>query len=94
MSDAKDKVLAFNVRLTPTQSSSQPRATNYTNVAVVQGIAYVSFGFLEPASLGAIAKSAKHGQAAPKVIEGQFVARVAMSVDALARLHQKIQRVF
>jgi hypothetical protein len=94
MSDAKDKVLAFNVRLTPTQSSSQPRATNYTNVGVAHGIACIDFGFIEPATLAAAAKTAKDSQAAPKGVEGLLVTRVAMGVDALVSLHQQIQQVF
>lgn len=81
------------MRLKPSDSSAHPRAANYTNVGVAQGIAYVDFGFIEPALLGAIANTAKNGQAAPKGIEGQLVARVAMGVDALARLHQQIQQV-
>jgi hypothetical protein len=93
MSDAADKTIALNVRLKPSESSAHPRATNYTNVGVAQGIAYVDFGFIEPALLGAIAKTAKDGQAAPKGLEGHLVTRVAMSVDVLARLHQQIQHV-
>src|SRR5215831_8192584 len=93
MNEAKDKVLALNVRLKSSDSSAHPRATNYTNVGVAQGIAYVDFGFIEPALLGAIAKTAKDGQTAPKGIEGQLVTRVAMGVDVLARLHQQIQQV-
>ena len=60
---------------------------------LAQGIAYVDFGFIEPALLGAIAKTAKDGQAAPKGLEGHLVTRVAMGVDVLARLHQQIQQV-
>ena len=93
MSEAKDKTLALNVRLKPSESSSHPRATNYTNVGVAQGIAYVDFGFIEPALLAAIAKTAKDGQPAPKGLEGTLVTRVAMGVDVLARLHQQIQHV-
>jgi len=93
MNEAKDKVLALNVRLKPSEPSAHPHATNYTNVGIAQGIAYVDFGFIEPALLGAIAKTAKDGQAAPKGIEGQLVTRVAMGVDVLARLHQQIQQV-
>ncbi len=93
MNEAKDQVLALNVRLKSGDSSAHPKAANYTNVGVAQGIAYVDFGFIEPALLGAIAKTAKDGQAAPKGIEGQAVARVAMGVDVLARLHQQIQQV-
>ena len=93
MSDAKDKTIALNVRLKPSESSAHPRSSNYTNVAVAQGIAYVDFGFIEPVLLAAIAKTATDGQAAPKGLDGTLVARVAMSVDVLARLHQQIQQV-
>ncbi len=93
MSDAKDQTIALNVRLKPSESSAHPLATNYTNVGVAQGIAYVDFGFIEPALLAAIAKTAKDGQAAPKRLEGHLVARVAMGADVLARLHQQIQQV-
>ncbi len=93
MNDAKDQTIAFNVRLKPDESSAHPRATNYTNVGVAQGIAYLDFGFIEPTLLAAIAKTAKDGQAALKAIDGQLVSRVAMGVDVLARLHQQIQHV-
>ena len=93
MRDVKEKTIALNVRLKPSESSAHPRATNYTNVGVAQGIAYLDFGFIEPALLAAIAKAAKDGQAAPKGLDGTLVARVAMGVDVLARLHQQIQRV-
>ena len=70
MSDAKEKTIALNVRLKPSESSAHPRATNYTNVGVAQGIAYVDFGFIEPTLLAAIAKAVKDGQSAPKGLEG------------------------
>ena len=93
MSEAKDKTIALNVRLKPSESSAHPRATNYTNVGVAQGIAYLDFGFIEPTLLAAIAKAAKDGHAAPKGLDGALVTRVAMGVDVLARLHQQIQQV-
>jgi hypothetical protein len=93
VSDANVKTIALNVRLKPSEPSAHPRATNYTNVNVAQGIAYVDFGFIEPTLLAAIATTAKDGQAAPKGLDGTLVSRVAMSVDVLARLHQQIQEV-
>ena len=75
------------------ESNAHQRATNYTNVGVAQGIAYVDFGFIEPGLLGAIAQTAKDGNVTPKVIEGQFVIRMAIGIDVLARLHQQIQQV-
>lgn len=93
MTDVKDQTMAVNVRLKPSESSAHPRATNYTNVGVTQGTAYLDFGFIEPTLLDAIAKTAKDGQAAPNRLEGALVTRVAMGVDVLARLHQQIQHV-
>ncbi len=93
MSAPNDTAIALNVRLKPSESSAHPRAANYTNVGIAQGIAYLDFGFIEPALLAAIAKTAKDGQAAPKGLDGHLVTRVAMDVGALARLHQQIQQV-
>ncbi len=93
MTDVKGQTMAVNVRLKPSESSAHPSATNYTNVGVAQGIAYLDFGFIEPRLLAAIAKTSKDGQAAPKGLEGALVTRVAMGVDVLARLHQQIQHV-
>ena len=97
MSDAKDnageKSIPLNVRLKPSEPSAHPKAANYTNVGVAQGIAYVDFGFIEPAALAAIAKTAKDGQPAPKGLDGHFVTRVAMPLDGLVRLHQQIRQV-
>jgi hypothetical protein len=93
MSEAKGITVALNVRLKPVDHSNLPHQANYSAVGVAQGIVYLDFGFIEPGLLGAIAKTAKDGQAAPKAIDGQLVSRVAMSVDGLARLHQQIQHV-
>ena len=93
MSEAKDQTIALNVSLKPSESSAHPRATNYTNVGVAEGIAYVDFGFIKPAMLAAIAKTAKEGQAAPKGLDGTLVTRVAMGVDVPRRLHQQIQHM-
>ena len=93
MSEPIDKTIALNMRLKPSEASAHPRATNYTNVGVAQGIAYLDFGFIEPTLLAAMAKTAKDGQAAPKGLDGALVTRVAMGVDVLARLYQQIQQV-
>lgn len=93
MSEQKKTVIPLNVQLRAGESVARPLVANYTNVGVAQGIAYVDFGFIEPALLGAIANTAKDGQAAPKAIDGQLVTRVAMGVDVLAWLHQQIQQV-
>jgi hypothetical protein len=93
VNESTDTTIALNVRLKPSESSAHPRAANYTNVGMAQGIAYLDFGFIEPALLAAIAKTAKDGQAAPKGLDGHMVSRIAMDVGALARLQQQIQQV-
>ncbi|OQW34301.1 MAG: hypothetical protein A4E19_02240 [Nitrospira sp. SG-bin1] len=93
MSEPKDTTIALHVVLKPSDSSAHPLAANHTHVALVQGIAYLDFGFIEPALLASVAKTAKDGQAAPKGLDGHLVTRVAMDVSALARLHQQIQQV-
>jgi hypothetical protein len=93
MSDTNDTTIALNVRLKPSEASAHPSATNYTNVGVAQGIAYLDFGFIEPSLLAAIAKTAKDGQAAPKGLDGHLVTRVAIDIGSLARLQQQIQQV-
>ena len=93
MNEVKDNPIALNVRFKPVDHSNLPHQVNYSNVGVAQGIAFLDFGFIEPALLGVIANSAKDGQAVPKVIDGQLVTRVAMGVDVLAQLHRQIQRV-
>lgn len=93
MSEPKDTIIALNVRLKSSESSAHPRAANYTNVGIAQGIAYLDFGFVEPALLAAIAKTAKDSQAAPKGLDGHLVTRVAMDIGSLARLQQQIQQV-
>ena len=44
MREPKDQTIALKVRLKPSESSAHLRATNYTNVGVSQGIAYLDFG--------------------------------------------------
>jgi|CXWL01.1.fsa_nt_gi hypothetical protein len=40
MSKSNDAIIALNVRLKSSDSSAHPRAANYTNVGVAQGMAY------------------------------------------------------
>jgi hypothetical protein len=69
VSEPNDRTMALNVRLKPSESSAHPCAANYTNVGVAQGIGYLDFGFIEPAMLAAIAKTAKDSQTAPKGLD-------------------------
>jgi hypothetical protein len=61
---------------------------------VVQGIAYVDFGFIEATLLAAIARTAKDGQVAPKGLEGTLVTRVAMGVGEETEAKKRCQEQF
>ena len=93
MNEVNEQPIALKVRLKPVDHSDLPHSANYSHVGVAQGIAYVDFGFIEPALLGSIVKTSKNGQATPKGLEGHLVTRVAMGVDVLARLYQQIRQV-
>ena len=77
MNEPKPTSLPLNMRLKPYEPPAHPRAANYMNVGVAQGIASLEVWFLEPARLTAIAQTAKDGQAAPKGVDGHLVTRVA-----------------
>jgi len=55
------------------ESNAHQRATNYTNIGVTQGIAYVDFGFIEPTLLGAIAKTGRTVRRYRKVSTGRLL---------------------
>ncbi|BFU95943.1 MAG: hypothetical protein NTNFB02_26650 [Nitrospira sp.] len=81
------------VRLRLVERTDQPAMANFSTVAVTQGIAYLDFGFIEPALLGVISRPVQGGQPASKIVDGHRVARVAMPLERLVGLHQQIQQV-
>jgi hypothetical protein len=86
-------VTAINVTLQPVDHSDQPVSANYSAVGIAQGIAYLDFGFLEPAQLAEVAQKIRGGNAAPEKLEGALVVRVAMGLDVVQRLQQQLQQV-
>jgi hypothetical protein len=90
----QEKITAVNVRLRPVEQSDQPIMSNFATVAVAQGIAYVDFGFIEPALLAKVMVDSQNGKALPGQVEGKLVARVSLGMDVLARLQGQMQRVF
>lgn len=90
----QEKVSAVNVRLRAVEQSDQPIAANFATVAVAQGIAYLDFGFIEPALLAKVMVDVQNGKAVPEQVEGKLVARVSLGLDVLARLQHKMHQVF
>lgn len=82
------------VRLRPVDQSDQPIMANFSTVSIAQGIAYLDFGFIEPALLAKVMVDAQNGQALPGQVEGKLVARVSVGLDVLGRLQYQMQRIF
>lgn len=83
----------MGLRLVPVGNSDQPVFANVCNVNVAPGVAFIDFGFLEPAMLTALPRVARQGGKLPERIDGRLAVRVAVGVEALASLHQQISRV-
>jgi hypothetical protein len=83
----------LGVRLTPLGNSDQPIVANYCLINVAPGMAFIDFGFLEPAMLAALPRVAREGGKLPERVNGKLAVRVALGYDALAGLHQQIGRV-
>ena len=84
------RTIGLGVRLVPTADSDQPRVANYTALTLAPGMAFVDFGFFEPAMLAALPRVAQQGGKLPESINGRLATRVAMSYDTLANLHQQL----
>ena len=90
----QEKANGVNVRLHPVEQSDQPIASNFATVTVAQGIAYVDFGFIEPALLAKVMVDSQSGRTLPEQVEGKLVARVSLGLDVMARLQGQMQQVF
>jgi hypothetical protein len=84
------RTIGMGVRLVPSGDSDQPRVANYTALTLAPGMAFVDFGFFEPAMLAALPRMAKEGGKMPEHINGRLATRVALSYDTLANLHQQL----
>ena len=84
------RTIGLGVRLVPTGDSDQPRVANYTALTLAPGMAFIDFGFFEPAMLAALPRVAQQGGKLPESINGRLATRVAMSYDTLANLQQQL----
>lgn len=92
-SEKINNAVALQVKLKPVNQSDQPLSVNYSAVGVAQGIAYLDFGFIEPALMATVVRSVQNGGNVPKNLEGKLAARVAMPLEGILRLHQQLQQV-
>src|SRR3954454_18049005 len=84
------RTIGFGVRLVPAGDSDQPRVANYTALTLAPGMAFIDFGFFEPAMLAALPRVAQQGGKLPESINGRLATRVALSYETLTNLHQQL----
>ncbi len=87
---AVPQAIRLPVRLTPVNNSDQPVYANHAALTLVQGVAYVDCGFIEPSALGLVARAAQSGKPLPKALQGKLAVRVALSMEALQQLHLQL----
>src|SRR5437868_13936557 len=81
---------SVNLQLLPANGSDQPLLANVTIVQPTVGVTLVDFGFLDPGAMTVLTNIARAGMKVPERINGRLAARVAMSYEALAALHQQL----
>ncbi len=84
---------SVNLQLLPANGSDQPVFANVTIVQPTVGVTLVDFGFLDPGAMTVLSNIARAGMKVPERINGRLAARVAMSYEALASLHQQLGAV-
>ena len=71
------------VRLVPSGDSDLPILANFARVNVSPAGVLVDFGFLEPAALNALARTARAGGKMPEAVNGRLAGRFALTPDSL-----------
>ncbi|MNC96515.1 hypothetical protein D3C83_139070 [compost metagenome] len=56
-------------------------------------MAFIDFGFIEPAALASLPRLARSGAKMPEKLNGRLAVRVAVGYASLAGLHQQIGQV-
>ena len=84
---------SMSVRLMPVGNSDQAIVANYSSVNLAPSMAFIDFGFLEPAVLASLPRLARSGGKMPEKLNGRLAVRVALGYDSLAGLHQQLGQV-
>lgn len=88
----KPQQVQVAVELTSGNPPDQPVLANYATVSIVQSLAYLDFGFIEPATLAVVAQAAQQNKPLPKTLRGRRAVRVAVGLDVLQRLQQQLNQ--
>jgi hypothetical protein len=84
---------SMSIRLVPVENSDQAIVANYSSINLAPSMAFIDFGFLEPAVLASLPRLARSGGKMPEKLNGRLAVRVALGYDSLAGLHQQLGQV-
>ena len=84
---------SMSIRLVPVGNSDQAIVSNYSSINLAPSMAFIDFGFLEPAVLASLPRLARSGGKMPEKLNGRLAVRVAVGYDSLAGLHQQLGQV-
>ena len=84
---------AIGVRLVPAGDGDLPVVANFARVQVSSSGVLVDFGFLEPAGLDMLARTARAGGKMPEAVQGRLAGRFALTPEALLALHEQLGQV-
>ena len=89
----EDGSMDFNVRLQPIEGTGLPVLANHTHVNVAQGVACLTFGYIEPIMLAELGKLMEKNGTLPNNVRGSLTARIALPLGSIHRLHQQLSQV-
>ena len=90
---ARAAAKAIGVRLVPAGDGDLPVVANFARVQVSSSGVLVDFGFLEPAGLDMLARTARAGGKMPEAVQGRLAGRFALTPEALLALHEQLGQV-
>jgi hypothetical protein len=91
--DGASRERTLTIRLAPANQSDQPVVANYSAINLAPGMAFIDFGFIEPATLASLPRAAQPGGKMPESLNGRLAVRVALGYDGLSQLQQQLTRV-
>ena len=78
------------IRLVPSGQSDQPILANVSLAYPAPALLFIDFGFIQPAAMQALAGLAHSGTKEPQRLDARLAARLAVTYEAAATLHQQL----
>lgn len=87
------QTVSVAIRLQSVDHSEQPVFSNITTVQSGSGVVFVDFGFVEPQTMGILARLGQPGANVPESIAGILACRLALSLETTANLANQLNQL-